>query len=142
MEIYQSQVDDLKRKITSLPRGDRAYGLIHGDLHGRNYHYSEGTGFTLFDFDHSGYGWRAYDVAACTSGMAGESERAFLEGYRSVRPFSVEEKESMGFLRAARLIWDRGDVLAMMPAWGSEAELGEKECREVLDLFRRVFGEV
>jgi len=39
------------------------FGVCHGDLHSQNVHFDEDDNITLFDFDHYGYSWRAYDLA-------------------------------------------------------------------------------
>jgi Ser/Thr protein kinase RdoA (MazF antagonist) len=39
----------------------KRFPIIHGDLHGGNGHFAGPRQLTLFDFDHGGYGWRAYD---------------------------------------------------------------------------------
>ena len=46
---------------------------------------------TLLDFDRTGYGWRAYDLAVFVWWIRGvpqeaEAKRAFLDGYRSEHP--------------------------------------------------------
>ena len=88
-------VAELERQVDRLPTIPEAYGLIHGDLHHGNFHVDKQGNPTFFDFDHGGYGWRAYDLAlTCRCGLSDESESAFLEGYeKSLRPLSAVERE-------------------------------------------------
>ena len=73
----------------------------------------------MFDFDHCGYGWRAYDIAVFLGSMPLEIGAAFLEGYQSLRRLSAAEIAAIPTFVKIRLIWDTGDVLAMVPLWGA-----------------------
>ena len=42
------------------------FGLIHGDLRAANL-ITPGAGFTVIDFDDSGFGWHLFEFAAATS---------------------------------------------------------------------------
>ena len=52
--------DELKR----LPVDSESYGLIHADLHRRNFFVKDGV-LTVIDFGSCQYGWFAYDIAVC-----------------------------------------------------------------------------
>ncbi|MFN8558035.1 MAG: phosphotransferase [Dehalococcoidia bacterium] len=103
--------------LARLARTAPAFGLIHADLNSGNILRTPDGGFTLIDFDHCAYGWRAYDLAPFWK-RGGETWSAFLAGYESVRPLSAAEREAMPAFAAMRDLWDVGDLLAMMPAWG------------------------
>ena len=55
--------EELKAQITELDFGSDGWGIIGGDFHGWNLHFTENNELTLFDFDLCGYGWRAFDLA-------------------------------------------------------------------------------
>lgn len=55
-------IDELVANVKALNKEHGAYGIIHGDLHPGNIHFTETDHITLFDFDHCAYGWRAYDL--------------------------------------------------------------------------------
>ncbi|MFC4638224.1 phosphotransferase enzyme family protein [Deinococcus hohokamensis] len=123
----------LKAELRKLPRTPGVFGFIHGDLHTGNFRML-GDRCTLFDFDHGGQGWRAYDLAALRMSLPDQSWAALLEGYRSVRPFTAPEEAALPLLVRARQLWDPGDFLAMRAtgAWGSAplSELGQAQVLE------------
>jgi Ser/Thr protein kinase RdoA (MazF antagonist) len=76
---------------------------------------ADGT-FLLFDFDHCGFGWRAYDLAPFYQNSAAPDEErrkwaAFLSGYEEVRKLSTSERDSLPVFKACRALWDVGDWL-------------------------------
>jgi Ser/Thr protein kinase RdoA (MazF antagonist) len=139
-DAYQSFVDDLKKKICALPTKGDAYGLIHGDLHGGNFFFTEEDEPILFDFDHGGYGWRAYDLAACKGSLTADGWSAYLESYQQIRPLSEAELESIPAFRKIRPIWDKGDILAMRTAWGDDREFGDDFADRIVTMFGRLCG--
>ena len=102
---------------------------MHRDAAGR---------FTLFDFDCSGYGWRAYDVAVFLWSRGWGFDRAerasrarqwdaFLEGYHAVRRLSDAELRAVNHFVPLRHLWLLG-VHARLDAdfgrrWLSDAHL-------------------
>lgn len=107
----------------TLPRRTPEHGVCHGDLHGGDALYSPDGSPTLFDFDSSGLGWRALDIATFegTSDWMDISAEAdirrqhevaqLLEGYTSVRELSSGELEVMKLGSAVRHISLMGLVL-------------------------------
>ncbi|MEF2280269.1 phosphotransferase [Deinococcus sp. YIM 134068] len=112
--------EGLKRRLSRLPRDAGAFGFVHGDLHLGNVHVSEEHGCTLFDFDHSGLGWRAYDLAVLRLRLDETRWNALLGGYRTVRPWSQRDMDSVPLFTEVRQLWDPGDWFAMWEtgAWG------------------------
>ena len=83
------------------------WGICHMDLTLDNVHVAEGL--TVFDFDSAGACWRAVEPY----GVLRFSEpyfRAWLAGYRSVRPFGDRRRDGGGGVRHRRPIfgWWRG----------------------------------
>lgn len=130
---WKPRIDELRATAESLGRGDVVFGLIHGDLHGRNAHVSDDGEITVFDFDHCGYGWRAFDMAT-SSMVIGDLWDDWLAGYRNWRDPSDEELATLPTFRNLRILWDQGDVLAMRPAWGRpvDDEKDAEACDRVL----------
>ena len=103
-------IADLVSAVKSLSTDNDEYGIIHGDLHPGNMHF-QGDQVTLFDFDHCGYGWRVYDlVPFCYAPDA--HQKAFFEGYESLRPLTEGERDCLPVFAKLRRLWDAGDMLA------------------------------
>ncbi len=111
-----------------------AYGIIHADLHRGNTHLSDDGRFVTFDFDHCGFGLRAYDLVTFYRGPDAPDEdrerwTAFLAGYQQVRPLSPAEVDSFPALAACRTMWDIGDWLGAADrtgdAWVTEARIAK-----------------
>ncbi len=115
----QVAADTVRQQITPLEdAGNTAVdrGLIHGDLHPGNVRFV-GDAPTLFDFDLSGYGLRAYDLAVFRWNMAldGRGERwvasrwkGFLRGYASERAVPEALETHLHAFLIARMIWLMG----------------------------------
>ena len=141
IEAFLPAVQDLRTQIQALPTSRPAYGIIHGDMHGGNSAVTERGDFTFFDFDHGGYGWRAYDLATCKGRLTEDAWRACLEGYQQIRPLSVAEIDSVPIFQKLRPIWDKGDMLAMRAAWGDSEELGATFAKKIHSTFAELFGD-
>ncbi|WP_422772197.1 phosphotransferase enzyme family protein [Plantactinospora sp. WMMC1484] len=107
-----------------------AYGIIHADLHRGNTNVDGDGRFVTFDFDHCGFGLRAYDLVTLYRGPDAPDEdrdrwAAVLAGYQQVRPLSPAEVAGFPVLAACRAMWDIGDWLAAADrtgdAWVTEA---------------------
>ena len=88
-------LDTRARLHAALARLDRqrcVYSMIHADMHPGNV-LVDGDRLTVIDFDDAAWGWHAYDIAvALVHQQDGPNlaalERAYVAGYRSVRPIS------------------------------------------------------
>lgn len=107
----------VRERIVALPRILPAYGLCHGDLHPGNVRFDSDGGPTLFDFDCCGYGWRAYDLGVFlwnsylerrSKRWRAQRWRAFLRGYRGVRPLGAEDLAAVPLFLVARQVWLMG----------------------------------
>ncbi len=99
------------------------FGPCHGDLHGGDVAYDHNGMPTLFDFDSSGCGWRAYEIGVFPSSVdwmdtsrSADKERerrlaSFLEGYSETRELSPSEREVVRWSPAIRHIFLMGHVL-------------------------------
>lgn len=54
--------DELKKRLSALPRAPDSYGMIHGDFTQINFAVDSGA-LTLFDFDRCEYAWFVKDIA-------------------------------------------------------------------------------
>ena len=92
-----SQLEDM---ILGQPDGVLSFGLCHGDLHTHNVMLQPNGDLAIFDFDWSGYSWRAYDLATVWWSLPRNEKsnapwRAFLRGYTESRKLSQQEKKLM-----------------------------------------------
>jgi Ser/Thr protein kinase RdoA (MazF antagonist) len=90
--------------------------LIHGDLIPDNL-LAGAQGIRVIDFDDCGWSWASFELVTSLfplliSGGFNTGSQAFLEGYRSVRPFPEEELALIPTLLVARLLsylgWPQG----------------------------------
>lgn len=92
--------------------GVAGWGVIHGDPQVLNLHFTTDGAVNFFDFDHCGFGWRAYDIAyylrhtnAAGDRRGGQIRSAVIDGYNSVRPLSRVELQMLPTL--GRAAWIR-----------------------------------
>ena len=111
------------RRLAAFGKGPDRYGLVHADMRLANL-LIEGERTTLIDFDDCGSGWFLYDFATGVSFMEDHPQvpalrRAWVRGYRSVRPLSeAEEAEIDTFVmlrRMALLAWIGSHIEAPEP---------------------------
>jgi Ser/Thr protein kinase RdoA (MazF antagonist) len=86
--------------MSELPRREDRWGVVHGDFELDNMAWEEG-GPTAYDFDEAALSWYGADIAYAVRDLTGPDGRptaehrarfdAFLDGYRSVRPFDDED---------------------------------------------------
>jgi Ser/Thr protein kinase RdoA (MazF antagonist) len=105
----QLMLDTRTRLHEALARLDRqpaVYSMIHADMHPGNV-LVDGDGLTVIDFDDAAWGWHAYDIAVAlvyqqdSPNLAG-LERAYVAGYRSVRPISEQTLMLLPMFRLVR----------------------------------------
>jgi Ser/Thr protein kinase RdoA (MazF antagonist) len=96
----------MHERLTRLSRAPAVYSLIHADMHPGNI-LVDGDRLIVIDFDDAGFGWHQYDIAVVltywqSKPNAAEIERAFLGGYRAVRPVPDEALTSIAMFRLIR----------------------------------------
>ncbi|MBO0812772.1 MAG: phosphotransferase, partial [Microlunatus sp.] len=98
-------------RLGAFEAGPAGWGVIHGDPQALNCHFTGDGSVNFFDFDHCGFGWRAYDIAYCLrhTNAAGdrrgeEIRSAVIAGYDSVRPLSQAEYQMLPTLGQAAWI--------------------------------------
>ena len=124
--------------MDNLGESRATYGLIHADFHHGNFLFSDGS-VSVIDFDDSGFGHYAYDIAVALSGVRKRKEylelsSAFLKGYKAVRPVSVQEETAIGPLIAGRLL-----MLAIWKAGVRDHKVLQKDAAQFA---KQVVGEI
>jgi Ser/Thr protein kinase RdoA (MazF antagonist) len=139
-EVLERVGPDDREAFTRLVAGARARlsdveldrGICHGDVSLDNLH-SDGDRVVFYDLDRAGNGWRASDLTgvASTPGFA-----AFLDGYRSVRPFGAGDLAAIEWLAVADLIGNLHFHLVDKPKLRGVESIGEGWAQRELDALR------
>jgi Ser/Thr protein kinase RdoA (MazF antagonist) len=108
--VVSAVIQKVWRLLRALGEGAEAFGLIHADLHQRNYLFHQGRAGAI-DFDDCGQGHWLYDLAVtlyCLSDHPRYSalREAFLAGYRRSRPLPQEQEAHLGTFMALRRLQD------------------------------------
>jgi Ser/Thr protein kinase RdoA (MazF antagonist) len=124
---------DLTRRLSGAvaEREGLSWTYCHGDCHGYNAHIAlQGAKpgqAVFFDFDESGPGYLAYDVAVflwCCVIFERKDHacwHAFIEGYRSNRELPRADFEAAHLFVPIRHIWLLGEWASRLHEWGSQA---------------------
>lgn len=87
------EIERIRDRLRAFDPGPTGWGIIHGDPQDLNYHLTADGKIKIFDFDLCGFGWRAYDFACYYTRIAERFRQSALDGYESVRPLSLVERE-------------------------------------------------
>lgn len=120
-----------------LAMGPLTQVLCHGDAHSDNNfirtHESGEREAVFFDFDETGPGYLAYELAvypwwlhprnvdSVWSDKALARWLAFITAYRSVREPTEADLAALGLFMAVRQFWLLGEYAGRVPVWGSQA---------------------
>ena len=115
-------VAKLLERLEALPLADLEKGYCHGDFHFGNAHITEEAELTFIDFDFSGFGWRAYDLAVYRWGLYFDDKTNFwphfLEAYLSVRSLSELDISALPLFVLVRQVWAIGLHTSIAHQWG------------------------
>jgi Ser/Thr protein kinase RdoA (MazF antagonist) len=118
--FFEKHKHTLKDALHQVPINEDTYGLIHGDPNPSNYHYCQEQGFTLYDFDHCGYGFRIHDLAVMKLCFPEGVFHSILSGYESVRPLQDMEKNRLDVYADILLIRKFLDIFNMLEITGKD----------------------
>jgi Ser/Thr protein kinase RdoA (MazF antagonist) len=99
---------EARRARHELGTGSDVFGLIHSDLHQKNYLFHQGE-VGAIDFDDSGWGHFAYDLAVASSELRyrrdhADLHAALLRGYRGVRALPAEHERHVEVFVGLRVL--------------------------------------
>ena len=113
----------LRERLLMLPAGKLEQGFCHGDLQGFHANVASDGTLTFFDFDCSGHGYRAYDLAVflwCCRLQDAVAARwdSFLRAYREIRSINDLDIRAVPLFVCARYLWHMGVHAQNSPDWG------------------------
>lgn len=106
--LFDRTAGVIRRRLSQFGKGSARFGFIHSDLTLSNVICYKNR-FAVTHFDNCGFGWFLYDFASSVSFLEDKPYlpklmTAWLEGYRSIRNISNEEKfEIPTFIMMRRL---------------------------------------
>lgn len=140
--ILKQAVDIALKRLKAYGKGKDRYGLIHSDLNINNI-LVDGSIVNVLDFDDCGYGWFLYDLATSVleyDDTLEEMTKAWLEGYETIRPLSLADKEEVDTFivlrKIVRIGWiyshrDNDTVKRVTPRYYEETtKLAEKYIKQ------------
>lgn len=125
MDVLREAADGAGAVMEYLGTEGPAWGFCHGDLNFTNVHVTAAGEMTMFNFEYSGPGWPAYDLATVFNFEATDPAKAFLEGYESERPLHPRERAALGWFQAANKIWILGTAASLSSVYGSDLTSGQ-----------------
>lgn len=112
-------------------RSGLSWTRCHGDCHGYNANIAErgprAGQAVFFDFDDSGPGYLAYDLAVflwnCVIFGRKDHEfwHAFVDGYRAIRELSRADLDAVRLFVPIRHLWLMGEYVSLVGKWGRQA---------------------
>ncbi|MEK4053780.1 phosphotransferase [Paenibacillus sp. FSL F4-0087] len=132
----------LKERIGVASKLGLDNGLCHGDMHGNNNAFQQGSQFIHYDFEWAANGWRAYDLAQVKARkrQSGEQKEvlwsALIAGYRSVRSFSAEDEQAVDLFIIARRFWVMGLDVAFIESDMGALDYGSDWLNSFVEEFR------
>ncbi len=118
------------------------FGLIHGDIIPSNILTMGNGELTLIDFDMSGYGWRAFDIATYLHelefwGAPQGAAEAFLSAFQKRRPLAEWELSALGALQVARSILVLGIPASHVDEWG-RSYLSDSRVGQMVSMMQKI----
>lgn len=110
-DVFQDVERRTRDVFDRLGQGEDQWGIIHNDYILINCHFvrrRNGWNLGVLDFDDLGWGYFLYDLAPLLGNLFdwpdayGRLRRAFLDGYKSVRPLPADLERHLPVLMAAR----------------------------------------
>lgn len=109
----REKIKTLINRIRSFPKDPANYGLIHNDIHFRNFVVSPSGKFQVFDFEDSCYNYFLYDIAVSLYSFLKRHSRkeqaltrrflsAFFRGYQTETDLTPSWKEQLPYFLQLR----------------------------------------
>lgn len=118
LDFYRDAAGKLMEGLNRLPKDQETFGLIHGDPNPSNLYFSKTNGFSLFDFDHCGFGYRIHDLAVVKLCYPEDVYDSVVKGYERIRTLHKNEKEFIPLYADILLVKKFSDILNMLEVTG------------------------
>ncbi len=126
LETLEGISQSLRQGIRRVPLTGGAFGIIHGDFWWKNAIFADGKP-VIIDFDFSGWGYRAYDVALLTGTarlfgrpLPADVVDAYMRGYQSLRELDPMELAAIPMFEKIRMLWACGLWATHANVFGSQ----------------------
>ena len=111
-----SMRNSIKEILVEYESSSAPYSLIHADLHASNV-VVQGSRLHIIDFDDSGFGWHAYDLAVALHNLRDTQQyslvkSSLISGYSDVRSLATEEIEMVELFLVVRSLASIGWISA------------------------------
>ncbi|TYS58448.1 phosphotransferase [Sutcliffiella horikoshii] len=120
LNFYRDAAEKLMEGLNRLPIDQETFGLIHGDPNPSNLYFSEINGFSLFDFDHCGFGYRIHDLVVVKLSYPEDVYDWVVEGYERIRTLQKNEREIIPLYADILLVKKYSDILNMLEVTGAD----------------------
>ncbi|UAL47881.1 phosphotransferase [Sutcliffiella horikoshii] len=120
LDFYRDAAGKLMEGLNRLLKDKETFGLIHGDPNPSNLYFSKTSGFSLFDFDHCGFGYRIHDLAVVKLSYPEDVYDSVVEGYERIRTLHKNEKEFIPLYADILLVKKFSDILNMLEVTGAD----------------------
>jgi Ser/Thr protein kinase RdoA (MazF antagonist) len=136
LDVFRATAERVRQDLQELGKNGDVYGIIHRDLHVKNFLFHEGEVYVL-DFEKCGWGYYLFDLTVTLSVMESHKKNraprqaAFIEGYQRERPLPEDHWRCLETFMAMRVVQRVNMVLSWKTptwrAWGPSALPGSVE---------------
>jgi Ser/Thr protein kinase RdoA (MazF antagonist) len=108
--------NSIEKILAEYESSSRPFCMIHADLHASNV-VVQGSRLHIIDFDDSGFGWHAYDLAVALDHLRDSPQytqlkSSLLDGYTDVRQIATQEIDMVELFLAVRSLASIGWISA------------------------------
>ncbi|RNA66950.1 phosphotransferase [Alteribacter keqinensis] len=141
LSFFSVRSKTLIDSINDIPMDVDSYGIVHGDPNPSNFFFSNKDGFSLFDFDHSAFGYRIHDLAVIRLSFTKKVYNSVLKGYEQIRPLTIVEKDSIKVYSDILLIKKYSDIYNMFEITGADEEQKQLVTQNAFNTLKEMAGQ-
>lgn len=110
LDMFRAVAERVRRDLQELGRDSNVFGVIHRDLHLKNFLFHNGEAYAV-DFENCGWGYYLFDLVVTLSSLEGYGEKyrapmqaALIEGYQRERPLPEDHCRYLDTFMAMRVV--------------------------------------